>query len=69
VEEILGMILKGMLFILFILLIPAAYLVATPFILLWPGKRLVDGSRARRDIKGRYRRVWKILEGLGLGIT
>ena len=58
----------GLIYFLYILLIPAVLLVSTPFILLWPGKRQVDGSRRRRDYRGRYRKILSLLKNLGLGL-
>jgi len=48
--------------------LPFVLVAATPLILLWPGKRLPDGSRARKDIEGRYRRILKIWEEIGKGL-
>ena len=56
------------LFMLFVVLLPFALIIATPFILLWPGKRLPDGSRARKDIEGRYKRLLKIWVEIGKGL-
>lgn len=56
------------LYILYILLIPVVMIVATPFILILPGKKRDDGTRNKRPIKERYTRIWKVLEGVGVGL-
>lgn len=67
-EELLRVIFVAFIYLVYILLIPVIMIVATPFVLLWPAKKGPGGERGRRDIRGRYARVWKILEGLGLGL-
>ena len=57
-----------MLFMLFMVLLPITLLIATPFILLWPGKRLRDGERAKKDIEGRYKRILNIWLEIGKGL-
>ncbi len=57
-----------MLFMLFMVVLPFVLIAATPFILLWPGKRLPDGRRAKKDVEGRYRRILKIWEDIGRGL-
>ena len=46
-EELLTVILYVVLFFIYLLLLPAILIVATPFVLLWPGKKQTDGSRAQ----------------------
>ncbi|MGD9400635.1 MAG: hypothetical protein PVF95_00045 [bacterium] len=58
-----------MLFMIFMVLLPVALVVATPFVLLWPGKRLPGGGRAKRDIEGRYRKILSVWIELGKGIA
>ena len=61
-EEILGVILVVVLFVLYLLLLPAILIVATPLVILWPGKKQTDGSRAPRYVGKRYLkilRLWK----------
>lgn len=67
-DEILEKIIVVFLYILFILLIPVIMLAATPIIFLYPGKKLKDGTRAEKNIKGRYGRIWKIWEDIGRGL-
>ena len=57
-----------MLFMLFMVLLPITLVVATPFILLWPGRRLPGGGRAGRDIEGRYKRILNIWVEMGKGL-
>ena len=57
-----------MLFMLFMVLLPVALLVSTPFILLWPGKRLPGGGRAKRDIEGRYKKILSVWIEMGKGL-
>ena len=57
-----------MLFMVSMVALPFVLIAATPFILLWPGKRLPGGSRAEKDIEGRYRRILKIWEDIGKGL-
>jgi hypothetical protein len=66
--EILHTVFLVMLFMLFMVLLPFTLIVATPFILLWPGKRLPGGKRAKRDIEGRYKKVLKIWMEMGKGL-
>jgi hypothetical protein len=66
-EEFLEKVLLAILFALYCVLLPFVLVLATPFILLWPGKKLRLGGRARKDIKGRYKRILKIWEWIGLG--
>lgn len=42
--------------------------VVTAFILLWPGKRLPGGGRAKPDIEGRYKKVLSIWLEIGKGL-
>ena len=67
-ETILETIVTLALYLLYIVLIPVVFALATPSILLWPGRRQSDGSRAKRDLRGRYGRMWKVLESTGLGL-
>ena len=64
-EALLYTVLVVILYVLYIILIPATMLVATPFILLWPGKKRSDGTREDRPIRNRYARIWKILGSFG----
>ena len=57
-----------LLYVFYIVLIPVIMIVATPFILLWPVKKGSEGKRGRRDIRGLYRKEWKIWEAIGLGL-
>jgi hypothetical protein len=67
-EEVLKTVFLALLFVLYVLLIPVIMLVATPVILLWPANRGPGGKRGKRDIRGRYRKLWKIWENLGIGL-
>ena len=67
-EEILQTILVCLLYLLYILLFPVVMVVATPVILLWPGKRAPDGTRERRDIRGRYHKILKVWKSIGTGL-
>lgn len=67
-EEVLKTVFLALLYVLFILLIPVIMLVATPVILLWPAKKGPGGRRGKKDIRGRYRKLWKIWESLGIGL-
>jgi hypothetical protein len=58
-EEILGIILVVALLLIYLLLLPAILVVATPFVILWPGKKQTDGSRAPRNIGRRYLSILK----------
>jgi hypothetical protein len=66
--EILHSIIVVILYVLYILLIPVVMLIATPFVCLWPGQKTIDGKRQKRDIRSRYKRVWKVWESLGVGL-
>jgi len=57
-----------MLFMVSMAVLPFVLIAATPFILLWPGKRLPDGSRAKKDIEARYKRILRIWEKIGKGL-
>jgi hypothetical protein len=59
---------KVMLFMIFMVLLPVALVVATPLILLWPGKRLPGGGRAKRDLEGRYKKVLNVWVEIGKGL-
>jgi len=67
-EELLKAIFLALLYVVYILLIPVIMVIATPVVLLWPGKKAAGGKRGKRDIRGRYRKVWKIWENLGIGL-
>ena len=67
-EEFLRMLVTAFLYCLYIVLIPVALIVATPFILIWPGKKRANGSRARRPIGSRYARLFRIWKNIGLGL-
>jgi hypothetical protein len=67
-EELLRALVMILLYVLYIVLIPVVMLVATPVILLWPAKKGPAGQRGRRDIRGRYRKLWKVWESTGLGL-
>ena len=67
-EELITTVVVALLCMVYILLIPVIMLVATPIILLWPGKKESDGTRSKRDIRGRYRKLWRIWESIGLGL-
>jgi hypothetical protein len=60
---------KVILFMVFLVLLPVALVVGTPLILLWPGKRLPGGGRAKRDIEGRYKKVINVWVEMGKGIA
>jgi hypothetical protein len=66
--DILQTVFVVMVYLIFILVLPFALIAATPFILLWPGKRLPGGRRAKRDIEGRYKRILKVWEDIGKGL-
>lgn len=66
-EEFLGRVFLAILFVLYCVFLPIILVVATPFIVLWPGKRLRRGRRTRMDIKGRYKRILKLWWTIGLG--
>lgn len=66
--DILHTVFVVMMYLVFIVILPFALIVATPFILLWPGKRLPGGGRAKRDIESRYRRLLKVWEEIGKGL-
>ncbi len=55
-------------YMLLLVLLPFTLLVATPFVLLWPGRRLPGGGRAKRDIEGRYRKILDFWVELGKGL-
>lgn len=67
-EEFFQTVFAVILFMVFIVLLPFALIVATPFILLWPGRRLPGGGRAKRDIEGRYKKILKIWMEIGKGL-
>jgi len=67
-EEIVHVFIVVVLYVLYIILIPVIMILATPFILLWPGKKLADGRKEPKQIKKRYARIWKIWENTGLGL-
>jgi hypothetical protein len=56
------------LYVFYILLIPVVMLFATPFILLWPGKKCANGTRKKKSIKKRYARIWEIMKSIGVGL-
>jgi hypothetical protein len=60
---------KVMLFMVFMVLLPIVLIVTTPFMLLWPGRRLPGGGRAKRDIEGRYKKILNIWIEIGKGIA
>lgn len=66
-DDIVEFVIKVFLYIVFIISIPILFIVTTPFILLWPPGRDEQGNRKKRDIKGRYKKVWKIWESFGMG--
>lgn len=66
--DILHTVFVVMMYLVFIVILPFALIVATPFILLWPGKRLPGGGRAKRDVESRYRRLLKVWEEIGKGL-
>jgi hypothetical protein len=65
VEEFLGRVALALLFAFYCILLPPILLLATPFILLWPGKRLGQGRRGPKDIKKRYKRILTIWVSVG----
>ena len=67
--ELIEILLKILLLILYILLLPVALIVLTPFFLFWPGKKEPDGRRWPKDIKGRYKKLFKIWTSLAQGIV
>lgn len=67
-EELLRTIVVILLYVLYIVLIPVITLVATPFVVLWPAKKGLAGKRGKRDIRGRYRKLWRIWESVGKGL-
>ena len=66
--EFFEVVFKVILFMIFLVLLPFALIVGTPFILIWPGKRLPCGGRAKRDIEGRYKKILNIWVEIGKGI-
>jgi hypothetical protein len=64
-EELLTVILYVVLFLIYLLFLPAILIVATPFILLWPGKKQTDGSRAPKQVGQRYLRILKFWKSFG----
>lgn len=66
--DFLQSVVTALLYVVFIVLLPVALLVVTPFILLWPGKRLPGGGRAKPDIEGRYKKVLSIWLEIGKGL-
>lgn len=68
-EDILGVILYVLLFLLYILLLPLVLIVATPFVLFWPGKRQIDGTRVPKRIGERYLRILKGWRSIGNYLT
>lgn len=67
-EEILRTVIVIFLYMTYILLSPVILLLATPFILLRPGRKGPGGTRGVKDIRGRYRKIWKLWESIGLGL-
>jgi hypothetical protein len=60
VEELLSVVLVVALVVVYIALLPAILLIATPFVLLWPGGKLSDGTRAPRRVGQRYLKILKL---------
>jgi hypothetical protein len=58
----------AMLFMLFMVALPFALIAATPVILLWPGKKLPGGKRAKKDIEGRYKKLLNVWLEIGKGL-
>ena len=67
-EELLYGIMVAILYMIYVILILLVMLIVTPFVFLWPGKTKPDGKREKRNIRGRYKKIWKIWESIGLGL-
>lgn len=67
-DDFLDTIMVVFLYIIFILCIPVVMIVATPFVLIWPGRKGAGGVREKRRIKRRYAGIWKIMESIGVGL-
>jgi hypothetical protein len=63
VEEFLHSLILAIFFVLYLLLIPVILIIATPFILFWPG------TRRGMNIKGRYMRILRVLRDIGTGFA
>jgi hypothetical protein len=66
-EEFLHRLLVALLFVVYILLVPIILVITTPLILLWPGRKRMDGTREGKNITARYRRVLRIWWEIGKG--
>ena len=68
-SDFLEQLFRALLFVLYMLAFPIVMLVATPFVLLWPGRKRPDGSRRPRKIAERYARVMRFYKSIGLGVA
>jgi hypothetical protein len=67
-EEFLQSLFRALLVVVYILLTPMILIVTTPFILLWPGRKRMDGTRENKNIGARYARVLRIWRDVGTGL-
>ncbi len=54
-------------YLIYIVFVPVALIVVTPFVLLWPGRKREDGSREPKPVRQRYERIWNVLKAIGAG--
>lgn len=59
---------RAMIFVLYLLFLPVLLVAATPFVLLWPGRKRPDGGRFPRNLRRRYRKLLEFYKELGLGM-
>ena len=55
-------------FLLYLLLLPAILILATPIIFLWPARKMTAGMRGKKNIPARYKKVLSLWKNLGLSM-